>query len=214
MNNNKIRYRKVRGINRRKRLINEWGEHYKTLDLDRLQQTRHDYVKLWVRPWSDSQLMINSVPAEPTGELKTLLIANLLKIYQSWQTTLQQLDEPYYLATWLFEQSISYSQVLCTLEGSLDFSNVFEPVEIQPEDGIKSSSHYNEQTAQYLDGYQWTLYRFIQFYNLSDPDEVASMQGIEDSRLIRKQTLGDTEYQAVEADKVWVLDSIAGKEGR
>lgn len=97
MSNNKIRYRKIRGINRRKRLINEWGEHYKTLDLNRLQQTNHDYAKLWVRPWSDS-LLISSIPAEPTGELKTLLIANLLKIYQSWQSTLQQLDEPYYLA--------------------------------------------------------------------------------------------------------------------
>ena len=206
MSHNKIRYRKIRGINRRKRLINKWGEYYKALDLNRLQQTRHDYVKLWVRPWSDS-LLINSIPAEPTGELKTLLIANLLKIYQSWENALQQLDEPYYLATWLFEQSISRSQVLCTLEGSLDFLNVFEPVESQPDDGIKSSSHYNDQTAQFLDGYQWTLYRFIQFYNLSDPYEVANMQGIEDSRFIRRQTLGDTEYQAVEADKVWVLNS-------
>ncbi|WP_288776777.1 hypothetical protein [uncultured Psychrobacter sp.] len=114
MSNNKIRYRKVRGINRRKRLINEWGEYYKTLDLNRLQQTNHDYAKLWVRPWSDS-LLINSIPAEPTGELETLLIANLLKIYQSWENTLQQLDGPYYLAIWLFEQSISRSQVLCTI---------------------------------------------------------------------------------------------------
>lgn len=48
MSNNKIRYRKVRGINRRKRLINEWGEYYKTLDLNRLQQTNRDYAKLWV----------------------------------------------------------------------------------------------------------------------------------------------------------------------
>lgn len=206
MSHNKIRYWKIRGINRRKRLINKWGEYYKALDLNRLQQTRHDYVKLWVRPWSDS-LLINSIPAEPTGELKTLLIANLLKIYQSWENALQQLDEPYYLATWLFEQSISRSQVLCTLEGSLDFSNLFEPVESQPDDGIKSSSHYNDQTAQFLDGYQWTLYRHIQFYNLADPDDLAYIQELDSSRLLRKQTLGDAEYQAVEADKVWVLNS-------
>jgi len=206
MSSNKIRYRKIRGINRRKRSINEWGEHYKTLDLNRLQQTNRDYAKLWVRPWSDS-LLINSIPAEPTGELKTLLIATLLKIYQSWENVLQQLDEPYYLATWLFEQRISYSQVLCTLEGSLDFSNVFEPVESQPDDGIKSSSHYNDQTAQFLDGYQWTLYRHIQFYNLDDPDDLAYIQELDSSRLLRKQTLGDAEYQAIEADKVWLLDS-------
>lgn len=206
MSSNKIRYRKIRGINRRKRSINEWGEHYKTLDLNRLQQTNRDYAKLWVRPWSDS-LLINSIPAEPTGELKTLLIANLLKIYRSWKNALQQLDEPYFLATWLFEQSISRSQVLCTIKESMDFSNVFEPVERQPDDGIKSSNHYNEQTAQFLDGYQWTLYRHIQFYNLADPDDLAYIQELDSSRLLRKQTLGDAEYQAVEADKVWLLVS-------
>lgn len=206
MSNNKIRYRKVRGINRRKRLINEWGEYYKTLDLNRLQQTNRDYAKLWVRPWSDS-LLINSIPAEPTDELKTLLIVNLLKIYQSWENALQQLDEPYYLATWLFEQSISRSQVLCTIKESMDFSNVFEPVERQPDDGIKSSNHYNEQTAQFLDGYQWTLYRHIQFYNLADPDDLAYIQELDSSRLLRKQTLGDAEYQAIEADKVGLLES-------
>lgn len=205
MNNNKIRYRKIRGINRRKRLINEWGEHYKSLNLDKLQQTHNDYAKLWVRPWSDS-LLINSVPAEPTGELETLLIANLLKIYKSWENALQQLDEPYYLAAWLFEESISRSQVLCTIKDSIDFSNVFEPVESQPNGGIKSSSHYNEQTAQFLDGYQWTLHRHIQFYNLSDPDDLAYIQELEESCLLRKQTIGDTEYQAVEAGKVWILD--------
>lgn len=149
--------------------------------------------------------MINSIPAEPAGELKTLLIDNLLKIYQSWEIALQQLNEPYYLATWLFEQSISRSQVLCTIKEPMDFSNVFEPVECQPNDGIKSSIHYNDQTAKFLDGYQWTLYRHIQFYNLSDPDEVAYMQELEYSHLLRKQVLGDIEYQVVEADKVWIL---------
>ena len=206
MSSNKIRYRKVRGINRRKRLINEWGEYYRTLDLNRLQQTNHDYAKLWIRPWSDS-LLINSIPTEPTGELETLLIANLLKIYQSWENTLQQLNGPYYLAIWLFEQSISRSQVLCTIKEPMDFSNVFEPVERQPDDGIKSSNHYNDQTAQFLDGYQWTLYRHIQFYNLADPDDLAYIQELDSSRLLRKQTLGDAEYQAVEADKVWLLVS-------
>ena len=205
MNNNKIRYRKIRGINRRKRLINEWGEHHKTLDLDKLQQTHFDYVKLWVRPWSDS-LLINSIPAEPAGELKTSVIDNLLKIYQSWEISLQQLNEPYYLATWLFEQSISRSQVLCTIKEPMDFSNVFEPLERQPNDGIRSSSHYNDQTAKFLDGYQWTLYRHIQFYNLSNSDDLAYMQELDDTRLLRKQVLGDIEYQVVEADKVWILE--------
>lgn len=205
MTKSPIRYRKIRGVNRRKRLINEWGEQYKTLDIAKLQQTHFDFVKLWVRPWSDS-VLIDSVPAEPTGELKTLLIANLLKIYQSWESTLQQLDEPYYLTTWLFEESISRSQVLCSIKQPIDFSNVFQLVEKQPDGGIKSSNHYNEHTAKILEAYQWKLYRHIQFYNLSDPDEVNYIQGLDESRLLAKQIFGDTEYQAVERDRVWIID--------
>lgn len=205
MTKSPIRYRKIRGINRRKRLINEWGERYKSLDIEKLQKLHRDYVKFWVRPWSDS-LLINSVPAEPAGELETLLIANLIKIYQSWESTLKQLEEPYYLAAWLFEQSLSRSQVLCTIKQPMDFSNVFRVVETQPKDGIKSSVHYNEATAVYLDCYQWTLYRYIQFYNLSDPEDRAVIESFDSQCLLGPKTLGQTEYQAVEVDRVWIID--------
>lgn len=75
MKKQKIKYRKIRGINRRKRAIEKWGSRNKVLDLERLKEIRRDYVKFWVRPWTDF-ILINSVYPEPTGELKSLLIAN------------------------------------------------------------------------------------------------------------------------------------------
>ena len=46
-----LKYRKIRGINRRKRAIEQWGDVNKVLDMDLLIQEKRDYVKFWVQPW-------------------------------------------------------------------------------------------------------------------------------------------------------------------
>lgn len=204
MKNNAIKYRKIRGINRRKRAIEQWGAHNKALDIESLKETHRDYVKFWVRPWTDLSL-INSVYPEPSGELAALLIANLMTIYDSWDEALKQLEQPYYLQTWLFEVAISRSQITCTINEPMDFTNVFEPVEDQPNDGIKSSDHYSDQTAEVLDRYDWTLHRYIQAYDLADPWDAEYVESVASQQLLRKQTIGQKEYQIVEIDKVWLL---------
>lgn len=204
MKKQKIKYRKIRGINRRKRAIEQWGAHHQTLDIEKLKETHRDYVKFWVRPWTDFSL-INSVYPEPTGELKASLIANLMTIYESWDELLKQLEQPYYLQTWLFEGAISRSQIICTIQEPMDFTNVFEPVDEQSNEGIKSSSHYNEQTAEVLDRYQWKLHRYIQAYDLADSWDAAYIESLDRQQLLRKQTIGQKEYQIAEIDKVWLL---------
>lgn len=67
MKNNAIKYRKIRGINRRKRAIKQWGEINKVLDVDLLNQDKRDYVEFLVDPWSRLSL-INSIYPEPTGD--------------------------------------------------------------------------------------------------------------------------------------------------
>ena len=204
MKKQRIRYRKIRGINRRKRAIEQWGARNKALDIEGLKETHRDYVKFWVRPWTDLSL-INSVYPEPTGELAALLIANLMTIYDSWDASLKQLAQPYYLQTWLFEGAISRSQITCTINEPMDFTNVFEPVEDQPNHGIKSSNHYSDQTAEVLDRYDWTLHRYIQAYDLADPWDAEYVESVASQQLLRKQTIGQKEYQIVEIDKVWLL---------
>ena len=97
----RLRYRKIRGINRRKRTIEKWGEANKVLDIDLLNQEKRDYVKFLVAPWSRLSL-INSIYPEPTGDCEYLLIKNVQNIYQSWRDSLEELQTPYYLQIWLF----------------------------------------------------------------------------------------------------------------
>lgn len=205
MKNNVLRYRKIRGINRRKRTIEKWGEANKVLDVDLLNQEKRDYVKFLVAPWSRLSL-INSIYPEPIGDCEYLLIKNVQNIYQSWKDSLEKLQTPYYLQIWLFETYISRSQVVCAIEDYKDFyQNTFEPIDEQPENGIQSSIRYNVNTARYLDRYDWTLHRCVQAYDLSDPWDAEYVQSLDSQQLLRKQTIGQKEYQIVEIDKVWLL---------
>ncbi|WP_019672966.1 hypothetical protein [Psychrobacter lutiphocae] len=207
MAKHKTKYRKIRGINRRKRHIKQWGENCKNLDVDALKQTHSDYVKFWVRPWSSLSL-INSVYPEPTGELKTLLIENLLKIYESWDKSLKQLDTPYYLQIWLFENQLSHSQVICAINDLKDFyQNTFSPIDAQPNEGVKSSQHYNEDTAQYLDRYNWAQYRYTQVFNMDDAWDAESFALINKEQRLGEHIIGDKAYQVVEIDKVWLISN-------
>ena len=52
MKKQKIKYRKIRGLNRRKRVIDQWGNNRESLDVELLNQEKRDYVKFRVQPWS------------------------------------------------------------------------------------------------------------------------------------------------------------------
>lgn len=204
MKNNPIKYHKIRGINRRIKAIKRWGEINKAVDVDLLEQNGRDYVKFWVQPWA-SISFINSVYPEPTGDCEYLLIENLQKIYQSWQSSLETMQIPHYLHIWLFEAKISHSQVVCAIADYQNYyRNTFEQVVDQPKNGIQNSIHYNAQTAFYLDAYQWTQYRSIGSYDLENAMDVALLSDINPNKLLRKQIIWDKEHQIVELDKVWL----------
>ena len=208
MKKQKIRYRKIRGINRRKRAIEKWGDNLKSLNIDLLTQEKRDYVKFRVQPWSRLSLG-NSVYPEPTGDCEYLLIKNLQKIYQSWQDSLEALQTPYYLQIWLYEEYISRSQVVCAIEDYKDFyKHTFEPIDEQPKNGIRSSIHYNSNTAEYLDCFEWKLYRRLVHYDMADEGDLEMLQYIDPIKLLRKEIIEGQEQQIVEIDKVWLISSI------
>lgn len=200
-----LRYRKIRGINRRKRTIEKWGEANKVLDVDLLNQEKRDYVKFLVDPWSRLSL-INSIYPEPTGNCEYLLIKNVQNIYQSWKDSLEELQTPYYLQIWLRENYVSRSQIVCAIDEIKDFyDDAFEAIDTQPENGIRSSSHYNDQTAEVLDRHDWTLYRYTEAYDLADPWDAKYVESVASQQLLRTQIIEQIEYQIVEIDKVWLL---------
>ncbi|WP_201530727.1 hypothetical protein [Psychrobacter sp. LFX-11D] len=205
MEKQKIRYRKIRGINRRKRAIEQWGDNRKSLDIELLNQEKRDYVKFRVQPWSRLPLG-NTIYPEPTGDCEYMLIKNLQKIYQSWKGSLEDMQTPYYLQIWLYEEYISRSQVVCAIEDYKDFyQNTFEPVDEQPNDSIQSSIHYNETTAKYLDAFKWTLNRHIQAYDMTDDYDIEILQETDPSKNIRTEVIEGREHQIVEINKVWLI---------
>ena len=210
MNKQKIKYRKIRGINRRKRAIEQWGDVNKVLDMDLLIQEKREYVKFWVQPWSRLALG-NSIYPEPTGECAYLLIKNLQKIYQSWQDSLEALQTPYYLQIWLYETYISRSQVVCAIEDAKDgYQHTFEVVEELPKNGIRSSQHYNAMTADVLDRFDWQLHRHTVAYDMTDEYDIAIVQATDPSKILRTETVAGREYQIVEIDSVWLVVRLAG----
>ena len=205
MKTQKIRYRKIRGINRRKRAIEQWGDNRKSLDTELLNQEKRDYVKFRVQPWSSLPLG-GSIYPEPTGDCEYLLIKNLQKIYQLWQYSLESMQTHYYLQIWLYEEYISRSQVVCAIEDYKDFYiNTFEPVDEQPQKGIQSSIHYNANTAKYLDGHIWQLSRHIGAYDMTDEYDIEILQETDPSKIIRTEVIEGREHQIVEINKVWLI---------
>lgn len=205
MKKNSIKYRKIRGINRRKRAIKQWGKNHKNLDVALLNQVKRDYVKFWVQPWYRLPLG-NSVYPEPTGDCAYLLIKNLRKIYQSWENSLEDMHIPYYLQIWLYEDYISYSQVVCAIEDYKDFyQDTFEAVEVQPENGIQSSIHYNTITAECLDRFTWKLNRHVQAYDMTDENDIEMLQETNPSKILRTEIIEGRRYQIVEINKLWLI---------
>ena len=205
MKKQRIRYRKIRGINRRKRAIEQWGECNKALDIEGLKETHRDYVKFWVNPWSRFSL-INSIYPEPTDDCEYLLIKNLQNIYQSWKDSLETLQTPYYLQIWLYEDYISRSQVVCAIKAHKNFyQNTFESVDKQPQNGIQSSIHYNANTAKYLDCHIWQLSRHIEAYDMTDEDSREMVQETDPSKILGTEIINGREHKIVEINKVWLI---------
>lgn len=205
MRKTSIKYRKIRGINRRKRAIEQWGEAHKRLNIDLVKQTERDYVKFRVQPWSRLSLG-NSIYPEPTDDCEYLVIKNLEKIYGSWKDSLDDMQTPYYLQIWLYEEYLSRSQVVCAIENYKDFyQHTFERLDEQPQNGIQSSIHYNSDTAPLLDSFQWQLNRHIRAYDMTDEDDIEMFEETDPDKVLRKEIIAGKEYQMVEINKLWLI---------
>lgn len=98
-----IRYKKIRGKQKILRRIDDWAALNCELNLAYLEQYKRDYVKFWVKPFSNLNVG-NSIYTEPYGEFKEKLLYGLFEIYHAWKIQLDELGKPYYLKIWLFEK--------------------------------------------------------------------------------------------------------------
>ncbi|MGY5851446.1 hypothetical protein [Salegentibacter sp. F14] len=123
-----MRYKKIKGHKKIWKGIKEWEQQNRKLDLEELKLYQRKYLKVWVSPYCDYD-MLNSETPEPYGKTRKMILESLLNIYQSWKESLEKLEEPYYLKIWLYEEHISRSQVVCALG---DFIGFYENTFYQP----------------------------------------------------------------------------------
>lgn len=147
-----IRYRKVRGNNRILKSIEEWKTYNLDLDLEYLQSSQRNYCKIWVSPFADISIRDSEIPS-PKRKHRQEIIKGLLEIYNHWETQLNTLNKPYYLAIWLLEPRLEKSQVVCAIDSMIDFYDI---TFYKPKSQRKfPSQNYGKLTNQ-LDQFNWT----------------------------------------------------------
>ncbi|MFV1884324.1 MAG: hypothetical protein ACMZ7B_07550 [Balneola sp.] len=147
-----MRIKKIRGHKRIWKRIDEWRDTNLKLDIENLLLQHRDYTKIRIHPFS-SISVLNSYFPEPKGKTKKKILAALLDIYDSWKSSLDSLNEPYYLKIWLYEPEFSSSQVVCSLRSCLNFydQTFFKPDDI-PDSTIKTMK------KSLPENFNWTLH--------------------------------------------------------
>lgn len=174
----KVKYKKIRGKNRRLRAIAQWIKSNERLDINALKEYQRDYVKFWVEPWSNLAVT-NSVYPQPEGIFRERFLAGLAHIYCQWKAQLDNLSQPYYLKIWLFENDLKRSQVVCAIGESLNFyDNNFQ--KIQQDNSLLQSLDFNENEQNFLMKFTWEKMREIDvvFYDyVAEPKVYSSYEG-------------------------------------
>ena len=118
-----IKHKKIRGHNRIFKEIETWKKNNLELDLDYLNSYKRNYCKIWVSPFADIPITGSEIPT-PKGKARKKILEGLLEIFNHWEKQLKTLNKPYYLAIWLFETNLERSQVVCSIDGLVDFYDI------------------------------------------------------------------------------------------
>lgn len=211
----KVKFKKIRGKNRRLTAINDWINANKSLNISFLETEKKEYVKFWVDPWSRISVTKSEFP-EPDGIFKEALINGLFEIYNAWKIQLDSLNKEYYLKIWLFEKNLRKSQVVCAIDDKIDFyGNSFEEFEEKVED----DKHFDfENLKDKAANYRWEkaldhLYIESNYVGekseyKNEKDYLGNKDWFEDVVLknyIRKDPFGkDDFFYVLENDVVWM----------
>ena len=117
-----MKIKKLRGHKRILKEILKWKNDSLELDLKNLESYGRNYEKVWVSPYSNLS-MSGSQVSSPKGKTRKMILESLLTIFNSWEAKVKELNKPYYLAIWFFDNNIEKSQVVCAIDQYLDFYN-------------------------------------------------------------------------------------------
>lgn len=145
--------KKIRGQKRLNKKIESWREYSLFPNMDLIRDNHYDYVKIWVRPFSNLRYKKRDYTG-PKSENRLLILNSLLDIYDNWDLELKKLNIPYYLRIWLYEPRFTSSQVVCGIEDKIEhYENVLQLAEEKcefPHDRYK-------KLANRIDQFNWSL---------------------------------------------------------
>jgi len=197
-----MKYKKVRGGQRRLRAIKYWVENNTELNINALQEYQREYVKFWLNPWSN--LVLNNGYKPLNGKLKQAFFDGLYTIFNQWYTQLKALEEPYYLCIWLFEDRVERSQVVCAIGDKIEFyNNTFFKLE---ENRLFKTVSKNANFIQY-EGLIWELYAEIDVLPINFR-EIDVYESVPDHKILGVQKIKNEDYYIIENEKVWLGRSL------
>lgn len=162
-----MRTKKIRGHKRIWKQITHWKNANLKLDLEYLKTQHREYIKVYVSPYCDYSLLNSEFPV-PKGKTRKYILKSLVDIFNSWKTQLETLNQPYYLAIWLFENNIQKSQVVCAIDSFIDFYDAtFYHPEEQRQMPIQNFGKLKEELAHF----DWVYAKDQNYFTQQDIQE-------------------------------------------
>ncbi len=171
-----MRQRKIRGHNKIQKQVEIWRKANLQIDSDNLLNSRRDYVKISVSPFSNISLISSEIP-HPKRKTKLLILSGLLDIYDSWKKQLDATGKPYYLKVWLFEDRISKSQVVCAVGDMLNF---YDKTFSKTENNLQIKSSVFGQLKDRIEKYSWEPFLDKDIFSDNDVGEPSMYKSTED----------------------------------
>lgn len=117
----KRRKKKIRGFRRYLREHQQRASIAYGLDLQFLEETHRDYIKLGLFPWA--------VNTKPPLAIRQLWVKHLVASCSHWYAELAARHESFYLAVWLYEPDFGRSQLVAGIaEKQEGYAHVFAEV--------------------------------------------------------------------------------------
>lgn len=209
-----MKIKKIRGAKRRIRAIEKWKIKHLKIDEKYFTKYSRDYVKFFVDPWGSSLFSKSKFP-QPNRIYKKLFIDSLFEIYYSWKNQLEDLNQPFYLKIWLFENDLKNSQVVCAVGNQIDFyEETFKEFE-NKKMSLKQSKHFHIMNDH--EEFKWkskTEVNILEKNYLETIDDFRSKQEFQymkkwwknliDKNLLDEVISNEDEYFVFENDFVWL----------
>lgn len=165
--------KKTRGLRRKVKRIDKWKAENILLDLESLRIYGKSYVKLWIPPFYNLyNINKNEIGHKnPPSWYNKIILRAMIDVYESWEQSLKDLGEPYYLKIWLYEPEFIKSQIVAAIGDNIDYyENIFE----REEKSRKFSIDKYRLNDKDITKFRCSCYKdqYVQFQSEFEDDEI------------------------------------------